>query len=131
MVSSIFVPKATAHARNHRNDSFDLACRQLRFPPSLRGSVAVPGLHGGATWSGASFDPTTSILYVNSNERPNIMERPLRATLSGMVHRVIFSFLTATVTSASNRPRARPLTTLQPGITTIERNPSFQSEHGT
>ena len=34
----------------------------------------VPGFHGGATWSGASFDPTTGLLYVNSNNVPNIIQ---------------------------------------------------------
>ena len=42
-------------------------------PPSLEGSVVIPGFHGGANWSGASFDPTTGLLYVNSNNVPNIM----------------------------------------------------------
>jgi quinoprotein glucose dehydrogenase len=42
-------------------------------PPSLNGTVVVPGFHGGATWSGACFDPTTGILYLNSNEQPNIV----------------------------------------------------------
>jgi quinoprotein glucose dehydrogenase len=42
-------------------------------PPSLQGTVAIPGFHGGATWSGASFDPTTCWLYVNSNNVPNII----------------------------------------------------------
>jgi len=41
-------------------------------PPSVRGTVTIPGFHGGATWSGASFDPTTGLLYVNSNNVPNI-----------------------------------------------------------
>lgn len=41
-------------------------------PPSLQGSVISPGFHGGATWSGASFDPTTGILYVNSNNTPYV-----------------------------------------------------------
>jgi quinoprotein glucose dehydrogenase len=41
-------------------------------PPSTAGTVVVPGFHGGATWSGASFDPHTGILYVNSNEQPNV-----------------------------------------------------------
>jgi quinoprotein glucose dehydrogenase len=41
-------------------------------PPSLQGTITVPGFHGGATWSGASFDPTSGILYVNSNNVPNI-----------------------------------------------------------
>ena len=39
-------------------------------PPSERGSVQLPGFHGGANWSGASFDPTTGLLYVNSNNVP-------------------------------------------------------------
>jgi quinoprotein glucose dehydrogenase len=42
-------------------------------PPSLVGTIVVPGFHGGATWSGASFDPETGMLYVNSNNLPNIV----------------------------------------------------------
>ena len=42
-------------------------------PPSLEGTVVVPGFHGGANWSGASFDPTTDTLFVNSTNLPNIM----------------------------------------------------------
>ncbi len=42
-------------------------------PPSIRGTVVIPGFHGGANWSGASFDPTTGLLYVNSNDVPNIL----------------------------------------------------------
>jgi quinoprotein glucose dehydrogenase len=42
-------------------------------PPSTQGTIIVPGFHGGATWSGASFDPTTGLLYVNSNEQPNVL----------------------------------------------------------
>ncbi len=45
---------------------------QAHLPPSLKGTVVTPGFHGGATWSGASFDPTTGYLYVNSNEAPAI-----------------------------------------------------------
>jgi quinoprotein glucose dehydrogenase len=42
-------------------------------PPSKQGTVVIPGYHGGANWSGASFDPTTGLLYVNSNNVPNII----------------------------------------------------------
>ena len=42
-------------------------------PPSRQGTVVIPGFHGGANWSGASFDPTTGLLYVNSNNVPNII----------------------------------------------------------
>lgn len=31
-------------------------------------TLVLPGTLGGATWSGASFDPATSYLYVNTNE---------------------------------------------------------------
>jgi quinoprotein glucose dehydrogenase len=41
-------------------------------PPSKQGTIVVPGFHGGANWSGASFDPTTGVLYVNSNNLVNI-----------------------------------------------------------
>lgn len=42
-------------------------------PPSLAGTLVAPGYHGGATWSGASFDPTTNWLYVNTNNRPAVV----------------------------------------------------------
>jgi len=48
--------------------------KQLPFdeftPPSSQGSFVIPGNIGGANWSGASFDPETGILYVNSNNLP-------------------------------------------------------------
>ena len=40
------------------------------LPPSVRGTIVTPGFHGGATWSGASADPATGILYVNTNNTP-------------------------------------------------------------
>ncbi len=51
--------------------------RELRsgaphVPPSLQGSILLPGFHGGANWSGASFDPGSSLLFVNSNNVANI-----------------------------------------------------------
>ena len=42
-------------------------------PPSTQGTVVIPGFHGGANWSGASFDPTTGLLYINSNNVPNVL----------------------------------------------------------
>jgi quinoprotein glucose dehydrogenase len=42
-------------------------------PPSFQGTIAVPGLLGGANWSGASFDPETGLLFVNANNLPNII----------------------------------------------------------
>lgn len=46
-----------------RNDGF-------ATPPSERGTLVLPGFHGGATWSGACFDPVAGRLIVNTNNLP-------------------------------------------------------------
>lgn len=60
-------PEAHAYVleqlKKYRHGSKDI-------PPTLEGTVETPGYHGGATWSGASFDPTTGYLYVSSNNVP-------------------------------------------------------------
>lgn len=38
----------------------------LFTPPSIEGTLLTPGIGGGANWGGASFDPTTQMLYVTS-----------------------------------------------------------------
>jgi membrane-bound PQQ-dependent dehydrogenase (glucose/quinate/shikimate family) len=40
----------------------------LYTPPGLELTLWFPGTLGGATWSGASFDPKTGYLYINVNE---------------------------------------------------------------
>jgi quinoprotein glucose dehydrogenase len=37
-------------------------------PPSLEGTIVLPGYDGGGEWGGAAFDPETGLFYVNSNE---------------------------------------------------------------
>jgi quinoprotein glucose dehydrogenase len=39
-------------------------------PPSLRGSLVIPGNVGGMNWSGYAFDPMRSLLIVNINNLP-------------------------------------------------------------
>lgn len=62
-------PEARAFAleklKNTRNEG-------IFTPPSLTGSMELPGTRGGAEWSGASFDIQTGMLYVNANDIPNI-----------------------------------------------------------
>ena len=43
-------------------------------PPSTNGTIILPGLDGGAEWGGASYDESTGLLYVNSNEMAWILE---------------------------------------------------------
>ncbi len=42
-------------------------------PPSVEGTMIYPGFDGGAEWGGAGYDPTSGVLYVNSNEMPWIL----------------------------------------------------------
>ncbi len=39
-------------------------------PPSVKGTLAIPGNVGGMNWSGMSFDPTRNLLFVNTNIIP-------------------------------------------------------------
>lgn len=43
-------------------------------PPSLEGSIILPTAHGGANWGGASVNPESNILFVNSTEQPWILK---------------------------------------------------------
>ena len=55
-------------------DIFKTARSDGQFvPPSTQGTMIYPGFDGGAEWGGAGYDPTTGILYVNSNEMPWIL----------------------------------------------------------
>ena len=45
----------------------------LFTPPTEKGVIAVPGLVGGASWSGAAVHPETGMLYVPSYSLPAIM----------------------------------------------------------
>jgi len=37
-------------------------------PLSTKGTIVFPGLDGGAEWGGPAFDPSTGIIYINSQE---------------------------------------------------------------
>jgi quinoprotein glucose dehydrogenase len=51
----------------------DVRLGAIYTPPTLQGTVYSPGTIGGGNWSGASFDPTTAILYVNANNLPRVL----------------------------------------------------------
>jgi quinoprotein glucose dehydrogenase len=60
----------------------------IYLPPSLRGIIMMPGIRGGAEWSGGCVDMETGIMYVGINDIPNIVElkekKDNRLELSGM-----------------------------------------------
>ncbi len=52
--------------------------RQIRSsdrfePPSTQGTLIFPGYDGGGEWGGAASEPSSGLLYVNSNEMPWIL----------------------------------------------------------
>jgi quinoprotein glucose dehydrogenase len=61
--------------------------RKIYDPPSREGTIVFPGFHGGANWSGASFDPATGRLYVNANEIPWILT--MKNAPTGYPHRFL------------------------------------------
>ena len=46
----------------------------LFTPPSLQGTVARPGVIGGANWGGGAFDPETGMLFVKTTNQPAIAQ---------------------------------------------------------
>jgi len=46
----------------------------LYTPPSLQGTVVLPGVIGGANWGGAAFDAETGRLYVKTTRSPAIFK---------------------------------------------------------
>ena len=46
----------------------------LYTPPSLKGTINLPGWTGGAEWSGAAFDPETSMYFIPSVTSPIVVQ---------------------------------------------------------
>jgi quinoprotein glucose dehydrogenase len=53
-------------------------------PPSLEGTVLMPGMDGGAEWGGAAFDPGSGWLYVNANEVPYVIQMVETPEIAGL-----------------------------------------------
>jgi quinoprotein glucose dehydrogenase len=66
-----------SHFSDEAHDSLIKTFERLRYegmftPPSTRGTLTLPATVGGAEWGGAAYDPSTNILYVKSNDAPEI-----------------------------------------------------------
>ena len=46
----------------------------LFTPPSMRGTIEMPGNNGGANWGGAAVDPANGTLYVVSKDLPSLLK---------------------------------------------------------
>jgi quinoprotein glucose dehydrogenase len=60
-----------------RTEAGDIAANYdhgpLFTPPSQRGTIQVPGVLGGPSWSGAAVDPETGMLYVGTHRMPTLV----------------------------------------------------------
>ena len=46
----------------------------LYTPPSLQGTIVMPGAIGGGGWGGGAFDPETGVLYVKATNNPALFK---------------------------------------------------------
>jgi quinoprotein glucose dehydrogenase len=59
------------------HDSLIKRFNELRYeglftPPSIEGTLNLPGTIGGSEWGGGAYDPSTHIFYVTGNDAPEI-----------------------------------------------------------
>jgi quinoprotein glucose dehydrogenase len=59
--------RATAELKKYR-------LGPIYTPPSLQGTVVLPGVWGGANWGGGAFDPATGRLFVKTTRSPAIFK---------------------------------------------------------
>ena len=61
-----------------KREASDLLARfdhgPLFTPPTERGTILVPGVRGGASWSGAAYDPETDTVFVPSITAPSMIQ---------------------------------------------------------
>jgi quinoprotein glucose dehydrogenase len=65
-----FTPALRARARTQLQN---FVHGPLFTPPSLKGTIMLPGIVGGANWPGGAFDPETGIFYVASRMNPSLL----------------------------------------------------------
>ncbi len=67
----------------------------LFTPPTRKGTMILPGVIGGASWSGAAFHPDTGMLYIPSVTLPSILtlqETPISGGASAYAGKNRFRF---------------------------------------
>ena len=69
-INPFLTPELKESARqllaNSRNEG-------LFTPPSMKGSIELPGHNGGANWGSSAVDPTKGTMYISSKELPTLL----------------------------------------------------------
>ena len=74
-------------------------------PPSLKGTINLPGWSGGAEWTGAAVDPESGMLYVPSLTQPMVV-----ALTRGDPQKTDFAYVRSRGVASIAGPRGLPLT---------------------
>lgn len=56
-----------------KNEMKNFRVGPVYTPPSVEGTVTVPGIHGASEWGGGAFDPETNMYYINVNNIPFVL----------------------------------------------------------
>ena len=75
-------------------------------PPSMQGTVAMPGVIGGAGWGGAAVDPSTGWIFVKASNSPALFRLVKRDTKSDTVDTPYMVDLANSSLSVSQRDNA-------------------------
>ena len=77
----------------------------LYTPPSLRGTINIPGWGGGGNWTGAAFDPDTQRLFVPSQTGPMVVK-----IRKGKPKETNFKYVRSSAVNRLRGPQGLPLT---------------------
>lgn len=68
-------------------------------PPSLQGTLMLPGIIGGANWGGGAFDPASGVLYVKTTNQPAIarLAKPDRSAANPRASEVDADYVFASI----------------------------------
>ncbi len=78
----------------------------LYAPPALEGTVVLPGVGGGANWSGSAVDVRTGVLYVPSFTHPTLVW--LQKAADSGAHHAYFGRFSNTLTGPEGLPLTKP-----------------------
>lgn len=73
-------PEANAYAKTILQQSIE---GPPFIPPTLEGTIVLPGFDGGGEWGGASVDNTDGMMYVNGSDIPWILQMIPHETYDG------------------------------------------------
>ncbi len=52
----------------------DYTLGSIYTPPTIKGTIQLPGFRGGAEWSGGAYDESSGIMYIGVNDMPHMVQ---------------------------------------------------------